>query len=128
MHAGESWPIIPKIFHITYAQNTGAAFSLLRDNNMMLGIIAAVLIIAVIIAYYITKKKDTLYIISLSFILGGSIGNLYDRILRGYVVDFLDFRVWPVFNLADSMINIGFLLLVIHIFMTKGDKDASNSN
>ncbi|MFH0887451.1 MAG: signal peptidase II [bacterium] len=127
MHAGESWPIIPKIFHLTYVQNTGAAFGLLRGNNTMLAIIAAVLIIAVVVAYNITKKKDPLFIISLSFILGGSMGNLCDRITRGYVVDFLDFRVWPVFNLADSLINIGFILLVIHILMRKGERNASDT-
>lgn len=92
---------------ITYVRNTGAAFGLLANQSLL--ITFAVLVgIAAIFLYYLYPPLQTLWIRgSLGLILGGAIGNLIDRLRLGYVVDFIDFRVWPVFNVADSCITVG---------------------
>jgi signal peptidase II len=113
MSLGQSIAIIPNIFHFTFVLNDGTAFSLLKGQNTALAVFSAFAIIAIII--YAVKRKGLSLAESavLGLILGGALGNLFDRIRFGYVVDFLDFRVWPVFNIADSAITIGMFILVI---------------
>jgi len=103
-------------FYITYIHNTGAAFGMGQNLNLLFTLIAFVLIAALF--YY----KEYIYShgraarLALLFILGGALGNLYDRVLHGMVIDFLDFRIWPVFNIADSFISIGGVLLMWSMF------------
>jgi signal peptidase II len=104
----QSLPIIKGIFHLTLIHNRGAAFGILR-NQVPLFIFTSIFAIALIFLNLKNNKKS--YIIALSLILAGALGNLIDRIFLGYVVDFLDFRIWPVFNIADSAITIGAILL-----------------
>lgn len=94
-----------------YTENTGAAFSLFQGYVNWL-IIFSSIVVVVILAYY---KRYPKYWLSLSFVLGGTIGNLIDRIFLGYVRDFIDLRYWPVFNVADSFNVIGVLLLIYMI-------------
>ena len=105
-----SIPVIKGVFHLTYVENTGAAFGMLQGNTWFL-ILTSVLVSAVV-AYLIWKvKPENRYVkLSLALILGGALGNLVDRVLLGYVVDFLDFRIWPVFNIADSCVVVGAIL------------------
>jgi signal peptidase II len=108
----QSIPVVKGIFHLTLIHNRGAAFGILK-NQLSLFIATAILATA-LIYHAIRNNRDknfSLYIFSLTLILAGGIGNLIDRIFLGYVVDFLDFRVWPVFNIADSAITIGAILL-----------------
>lgn len=123
LELNNSVPIIKGVFNLTLVHNRGAAFGIFK-NQFYLFIFSA--IVAVILIYSILKnnKHDNLYSFSLSLILGGALGNLIDRVFLGYVVDFLDFRVWPVFNLADSAITIGALLLGWLIFKSE-KKNAS---
>jgi len=113
----QSIPVIKGIFHLTLIHNRGAAFGILK-NQVPLFIITSIAAIALI--YFNLKKigykKFSIYSISLSLILAGALGNLIDRLLLGYVVDFLDLRIWPVFNVADSAITIGAILLGYSIF------------
>ncbi len=106
-----SIPVIKGVFHLTYVENTGAAFGMLQGNTWFL-ILTSVLV-STVVAYLIWKvKPENRYVkISLALILGGALGNLVDRVLLGYVVDFLDFRIWPVFNIADSCVVVGAILL-----------------
>lgn len=108
----KSVPVIKGVFHLTLVHNWGAAFGILK-GQVILFIFTAV--IAIILIYTSLKnrahKKFSVYTFSLSLILSGAAGNLIDRILFGYVIDFLDFRIWPVFNVADSAITIGAILL-----------------
>lgn len=108
----QSAPVIKGVFHLTLIHNRGAAFGILKDQAQLF-ILTTVL--AIIFILLILKKnegkKHPIYTISLSCILGGALGNLIDRLTLGYVIDFLDFRIWPVFNLADSAITIGAILL-----------------
>lgn len=103
-------PVIKGVFNLTLVHNRGAAFGIFK-NQFYLFIFSS--IVAVILIYSILRKnkRSNLYSFSLSLILGGALGNLIDRLFLGYVVDFLDFRIWPVFNLADSAITIGALSL-----------------
>ncbi|HHY70922.1 MAG TPA: signal peptidase II [Thermoanaerobacterales bacterium] len=111
MEPYESIPVLKNIFHITYVQNTGAAFSILKGKTLFFTVVsfAAILLIVYILIKYPIKEK--VYGIVMAMILGGAVGNLIDRLRYGYVVDFLDFRIWPVFNIADCAIVIGVLIL-----------------
>lgn len=107
---GESIPIIKNIFHLSLVQNTGIAFGLFQGKGIFF-IISAVLIIFILIFLLGLEPKNFKLSFPLALILGGAIGNLIDRLRFGFVVDFLDFRVWPVFNIADSAITIGGIVL-----------------
>jgi len=106
----QSIPVIKGIFHITLIRNRGAAFGILK-NQIDLFIITSIVAIILIYLNLRENKHRKLYTVSLSLILAGALGNLIDRLFLGYVIDFLDFLIWPVFNLADSAITIGVILL-----------------
>lgn len=122
---GENIEIIKNIFSIIYTNNTGAAFSILLGKRIFL-IVVAILIIGILL-YYIKKNKvdGKLNIIAFSLIIGGSLGNLIDRIVRGYVVDFISIKLgsynFPIFNIADTLIVVGVFLLLIE--NTGGNKN-----
>jgi len=107
-------------FAINLVRNSGGSFGLLKKYPLffLLMTIAAICIISV----YLYKRRERLpliFRISLSMVLGGASGNLIDRIRYGYVVDFLDFKVWPVFNVADSCITIGITILACGMIFNK---------
>lgn len=110
LEPGVSIPLIKNIFHLTLVGNTGSAFGLFK-NSTIIFIVVTLIAVIVILRYLFTKRVDTLARFSLFLILGGATGNLIDRLRFGYVVDFLDFRIWPVFNIADSAITIGAVLI-----------------
>lgn len=113
----KSVPLIKNVFHLTLIYNRGAAFGLLK-NQVYLFIFTSV--IAIILIYLNLKDvENKKYSIALSLILAGALGNLIDRLFFGHVIDFLDFRVWPVFNVADSSITIGVILLGYSILKTR---------
>ena len=109
--------LIPNTLEITHVQNTGAAFSILTDNTLLLIFIT---IIATYLIYnYMLKEEDNVIIIGLIF--GGIFSNLLDRIIRGYVVDYINFKLidFPVFNIADICIVVGFILYLIKVLRKK---------
>lgn len=114
---GESIPVINNVFHLTLVHNTGAAFGVFRHHPQILTAVTVILSVA-IIAFLATRHRRLFPAekLALSFILSGAAGNLFDRFSMGYVVDFLDFRIWPVFNVADSFITMGVGLLAISVF------------
>ncbi|MFA6320762.1 MAG: signal peptidase II [Candidatus Omnitrophota bacterium] len=113
MSYGQSIKVLPNIFHITLVLNNGTAFGLMKGQNAILAVITAIAI-ALIVIYVVTHKSLGIAVsVALGFILGGAMGNLLDRIKFSYVIDFLDFRIWPVFNIADSAITLGMLILVV---------------
>lgn len=102
-------PVIPNIFHLTLVHNRGAAFGILRNQLFLfIGVSCAAIVYIVLM---MRRSCGRLQQTGLSLVLAGALGNLIDRLVLGYVVDFLDFRVWPVFNLADSAICVGAGLL-----------------
>jgi len=109
----ESVPILNNIFHITYIRNTGAAFGILAKYPYLLAIISILVIIAIVIFQKAIEEQGRMSMYGYSLVMGGALGNLIDRIYYGSVIDFLDFRIWPVFNLADTFICIGVGLLFL---------------
>lgn len=122
MFMGMSQPVIPGIFHITYILNPGAAFGIL-ENQRLFFIFVAVAILVVAAYFYSRLLKEPLLLrYGAGLLLGGAVGNLIDRIRIGAVVDFFDFRVWPIFNFADIAIVIGVGLVIYSVFLqTKDD-------
>lgn len=120
MAPNQSIPVIDNILHLTYVQNTGAAFSLLK-GRVFFFVVVSFAVIAVI-AYYLIRlpREKKLFRYTLALVLGGALGNLVDRLRFGFVVDFIDFRIWPVFNVADSAVVIGVLML-LYLIMTDGE-------
>ena len=95
-------------------KNTGAAFGIFQNSTVPL-IWISVIVIGLILYFYnkIPEKKSV--IIYIAFILGGTIGNLFDRIVRGYVTDFINLKVWPAFNIADAAITVGVIGLILYL-------------
>ncbi|MBF0531469.1 MAG: signal peptidase II [Candidatus Omnitrophica bacterium] len=121
---GESIPVIKDIFHFTLIHNTGIAFGFFKNHGSVF-IIVPVIALALLIfnIYYYRKNNEALsraYIFAFSLIVGGAIGNLIDRMSYGYVIDFIDLRVWPVFNIADSAITIGAMIIGFKCFQMTG--------
>lgn len=128
MNLGDSLPVINNIFHITYVNNPGAAFSILQHQTGLLIGIAVLLLISVIYYYPRLPQGHPLLHTGIGLQVGGAVGNLLDRVRTGYVTDFIDFRIWPVFNIADMAIVGGVTLLLLEILRTPGEgkKDAEN--
>lgn len=120
---GESLPVIRNVFHMTLIHNTGIAFGLFKNQGFVFIIIPVIAIILLGYNIYYFKcnneKLSRTYILGFSLILGGAMGNLVDRILYGYVIDFIDFRVWPVFNIADTAITIGAVIIAFNFIPLK---------
>lgn len=113
----ESYPVLKGAFHITLVHNSGAAFGFFKQRAAVF-IFISIAAILLILFYAERFRHGYRYARQgLILILAGTIGNLIDRLRLGYVVDFLDFRVWPVFNFADILISLGGLLLICHILM-----------
>ncbi len=111
---GESLPVLPPLLHLSYVRNTGAAFGLLKGQQALF-ILCTLLVIGWIVWEFLRKRPIPAAVVwGYALILGGSVGNLIDRLRVGYVIDFIDLRVWPVFNLGDSAITIGVALLIWH--------------
>jgi signal peptidase II len=120
----ESIPVIDGFFDITYVRNTGVAFGIFSSisspaKSLLLSLFTACAAVIVITYSVRSSARNRLLQIALALILGGALGNLYDRLAYGYVVDFLEFYVgsyhWPSFNVADSAITTGVILLALEI-------------
>lgn len=112
MFQGESIPVAPPVFYLTYIMNPGAAFGLLAYQTPLFIAVSVLLAVGILVIYRKIPPERALTGYGLALVLGGALGNLTDRLRYGEVVDFLDFRVWPIFNLADTAIFIGACLLV----------------
>jgi len=124
----ESVPVVPGFFNITRIHNRGAIFGTFSQTNnryvFLLLTAASIAALAMVVYYFIkTPASDKLMKISLTLIMAGALGNQFDRLVRGHVIDFLDFYVgkahWPFFNAADSCITIGALLMLVILFRRK---------
>jgi len=128
MMLGQSIPVINNIFHITYIQNQGAAFGLFQ-KKWYLFIAVASISITVIVYYSRFLAPNNLWVqVALALLLAGALGNLIDRIKYRYVIDFLDFRFWPVFNIADIVINIGVGMLIVEMFWESHEEVKESEN
>ena len=100
------------LLQIHLIKNFGAGFGILQNQRILL-IFISVIVIFLIVYFYQNIPKNTTYQLFVGLFLGGTIGNLIDRILKGYVIDFIDLSFWPAFNLADSFITIGVIGLIL---------------
>ena len=107
-----SIPVIPGIFHLSFVENTGIAFGLFRGHPEILSFVIAGSVLCLLIGSWFLRHQKWAERIAYGFIVGGAAGNLIDRIRFHHVIDFIDFRIWPVFNFADSFITIGVCLFV----------------
>lgn len=111
---------IASYFYLTFVKNTGTAFGIFQGNNKAL-LILAVLILGSLLygARGLSERGGFWGALGVALVLGGAVGNMVDRVHYGHVIDFLDFRVWPVFNIADSAITVGAFSLVIGLLKNK---------
>lgn len=109
----KSIPVIPDIFHLSLVHNPGIAFGLFGNQGQFLTGIVFICLAGLAFLSYQMRGADLIQRVPLAFIIGGAVGNLIDRLIFGYVVDFLDFRVWPVFNVADSFITVGVVTFLL---------------
>ena len=127
LFAISEYTLIPHVLTIdTNFGNTGAAFGLFSGNTFALIIVSALMIIGLLIFNHFIKNKNTFYCLAFGFIIGGALGNMYDRLRYGYVRDFinLDFlKFIPTFNLADSFLCIGVVMLAIFLLCMTGGKN-----
>lgn len=119
-----SYPIIKDVIHLTYVENKGAAFGMLQNHRWIFMIISTILMAVIIL--FVVKNKNHLHplmMTGLSFVVGGGIGNMIDRTIYGYVVDFIDFTLidFAVFNVADSFVCIGVGLIILDILLKKSN-------
>jgi len=124
----ESVPVIPGFFNITRIHNKGAIFGTFSqtDNTLVFALLTAASLAAlafVVVYFFKTPSADGLMKAALTLIMAGALGNQFDRLVRGYVIDFLDLYVgsahWPFFNVADSCITVGAVLMLIILFRRK---------
>ena len=121
MIPNNGFTIIPSFFSILYVQNTGAAWGILADGTIFLALLSGIFLLFALKYVLDSKDLNTFKIINFSLLFGGIIGNLIDRIVRNYVVDFLSFKIFsynfPVFNIADCFIVISIILIFIEIII-----------
>ena len=132
MHLYESIPVIPGFFHLTYVVNKGMAFGI--DLPIGIGIFSFLsIIISCFLVFILWRERENILLvrIALALILGGAIGNLIDRILFSEVVDFLDFMIgdyhWYIFNIADSAVTVGIILMLWHSIFIKDKVQPTHS-
>lgn len=123
MHLGESIPIIKDVFHITFVLNPGAAFGMLEHQRWIFIVVALLVVVLALVFYKHIQRESLITRIGAGLLLGGALGNLLDRIQSGLVVDFLDFRIWPVFNIADIAICVGAAMLIWDMWQRRNEDE-----
>lgn len=121
------WPGAPGVFDFYLVHNTGGAWGIFAGNQTALGVFALVVCAVILLAGHLRRSKaPTVEMAAYALVLAGGLGNAIDRFVRGYVVDFFDFRLidYPVFNVADIGVVVGVILLVIVLFMQMRHEDA----
>ena len=122
---GKSVPVIEDVFHLTYYGNTGVAFGMLTDSKaLLIGLCVVVLVILGVVIYKL-NPKELFAKLSFGMVIGGAIGNVFDRIAYGFVIDFFDFCLinYPIFNIADCFVVIGTILIGIYIVFFVKEED-----
>jgi signal peptidase II len=120
-----SIPLLGEYIRLTYVENRGAAFGLLQDQTTFFILVGLVVIAVIVLSYRQIKEPSWSLNLALGLQMGGALGNLVDRIRYGYVVDFFDLTVWPVFNIADSAICVGVGLLAWNMLFPRQNVEQS---
>lgn len=127
MKINNSIKILDDLLYITYVKNEGIAFSFLEGNRLFI-ILASIVVLGMILFYLKNSKLNSLEIIGFGMVVGGALGNLIDRIIYGYVIDFIDVYVlrydYPIFNIADMGVVVGVIVILVSNFVkSKGSGD-----
>ena len=119
LKAIETCPLIEGVLHLTYAENTGMAFGMLKNHRWVFMVTSTILILAMGFYLYAMKSESRLYDLAIAMVVSGGLGNMIDRVGLGYVVDFIDFRLinFAVFNGADSFVCVGAGLLMLALIL-----------
>ena len=116
-----SYPLWENVLHLTYVENTGAAFGMRQDRRWVFLVISTVALSGMIVYMFLNKTKHPLETTAVAFIVGGGIGNMIDRLARGFVVDFVDVKCIPywkyIFNVADIFVCVGCGLFILYILL-----------
>lgn len=126
-------PLIPGFLNLTHVRNTGVAFGLFASDGMagILTLLGLGALTAVSVYFWFAPVRDRLLLVALALVVGGAIGNLIDRVSSGAVTDFVDVYVglhhWPSFNVADSAISIGIVLMALDSFRSRPDAGATKA-
>jgi len=114
-----SFPLWREVLHFTYVENRGMAFGMLKDHRWVFMVFSTVAIIALAVYLFRFRPESRWMQISMAFIIGGGIGNMIDRILLGYVIDFIDFTLinFAVFNIADSFVCVGAGMMIVYLII-----------
>ncbi len=116
LYVGQSIPIIPQYFHITLVRNPGAMFGLMAHWRWFF-IVVTIAALTILVLFMKDISGEVIYAkIGLVLIMSGAVGNLIDRLRFGYVIDFIDFRIWPVFNIADTVLCVGAIFFLFGFF------------
>ena len=120
MELGQTIPLIKGLFDLTYVRNDGAAWNILSGKQTLLIVVTGAVMLTIIAYVIVNRKKISLLEkLSLGMIVGGGIGNLIGRASVGYVIDFLNIQIIPVFNVADIGVTVGCILLILTILKSK---------
>ena len=113
----ESYPLWQDVFHFTYVKNTGMAFGMMKDHRWVFIVFSTIAILAMIVYLFRFRPASRWLQVSIAFIIGGGLGNMIDRLILGYVIDFLDFTLinFAVFNVADSFVCIGAGMMIFYL-------------
>lgn len=123
MTVGSTIPVIENVFHITYVQNRGAAFSMMEGKALVLLVLPAVVMIVGMVLLILKRKTwHPMLCTGIAFVCAGGLGNFVDRAFNGYVVDMFDFRVFPVFNVADIFVCVGCGLILLYVLVMEDRK------
>lgn len=128
MQVGESIPILQDVFHLTYILNPGAAFGILPNQQLVFIFLGALILGCVFFFYAKLLHEGRLFLYAVMAFVAGTLGNLIDRIFFSRVVDFLDFRVWPIFNVADIAIVCGVVGIFYKAIFTKKGMEKDNAS
>ena len=128
MALGQTIPVINNFFHITYIHNDGAAFGIMAGNEVFLiGLPAVMMAAGIAVLILCSNRLEPIALIAIALITGGGAGNLIDRSVYGYVIDFIDFRIWtPIFNIADIAVCTGCGLLILYLLVIDGRKNGKS--
>ncbi len=121
----KTFPLWNNIFHLTYVENRGAGWGIFSDHTWLLTLATIIIVIAAVSYVVVKKPKNPLFLTAFTFMIGGAVGNLIDRIRQGFVIDFFDFTLidFPVFNIADCFITIGAAIFVVYVIFFSDKKE-----
>ena len=124
MRPSQSVEILGDFLQLTRVENAGAAFGMLQGRQLFLAVVGSFVIVAVVVYMWRAKPRQPWVLFALGLVAGGSIGNLVDRVTTGVVVDFVEVSFWPVFNVADSAVVVGTIILVVYVLFSHPASEA----